>query len=230
MKKKIIALVLFIVFPYTVYADCESDFKNVEKDFKVSYKYNKDTDDFDITFINPDHEKYTFAYHNQDEIKKFEITQNGKKETLLLKGQKETKYSYSFIAKYDGCAYKTVTTKELELKKYNPYSDSELCKGNEEFVLCQREYDKAIDEETFKSRLDSYVKSKNKSEESSNTIVNNNKKNNETQDNKRDFITNILNYIQEHIVIVIIISIVVIALIIGIVAYIKKTIKSRRLE
>ena len=228
MKKKIIVLVLFIVFPYTVYADCESDFKNVEKDFKVSYKYNRDTDDFDITFVNPNHEMYTFAYHDQNEIKKFEIKQSGYEETLILKGLKETEYEYAFVAKYAGCAYKTVTTGKLELKKYNPYSDSELCKGNEEFVLCQRDYDKAIDEESFKSRLETYMKGKNEKETANDVI--NRQENQDNKQSKSNLIKDILDYLKDHIAVAIIILVFIIALVITIILLVKKSLKSRRFE
>ena len=233
MKKIILIFIGFMIFPFIVFADCASDFKAIEQEFKVYYKYNKDTDDFDITFVNPDKTKYTFGYHDRDEIGKFTISIQNNKEKLLLKNYKGSKYEYNFVAISGNCKNNVANSGTIELKKYNPYSDSELCKGHEEFVLCQREYDKAIDEETFKSRLESYVNSKNESAASSNVVNNNNNNNNndkKTIDNNSNFISKILNYIQEHIITVIIIIVVTIALIISIIAYVKKIIKSRRLE
>ena len=227
IKKNIIVTILFLTFPIVVYADCTSDFKAVEKDFKESYKYNADTDDFTIILVNPDYEKYTFGFHNKDEIKNVEMKYNGKQVTVTVKNYKGTKYDYVFVARYNECMNQAAKSGSIELKKYNPYADHELCKGNEDFVLCQRDYDKAIDEETFKSRLETYTKTK-ENESTTNDIVDNNENNN--GNNKATIFDNILNYIHENTVEAIIIATFTVVLIAGLIIYTMKSIKSRRLE
>lgn len=219
-----------MIFPYVVFADCLSDFKEIENEFKVSYKYNKDTDDFDITFVNPDKTKYTFGYHDKEEIKKFTMSIQDNQETLVLRNYKDTKYEYNFVAISGNCANNVANSGTIELKKYNPYSDSPLCQGNEEFVLCQRDYDKAIDEESFKSRLEIYKQSKEAKTNNSSSNQSNINKNNGKNSNKNNIFADILDFIKNNIALTIIILLVVIAIIVGIIFRIKKVIKSRRFE
>ena len=219
-----------MIFPYVVFADCLSDFQEIENEFKVSYKYNKDTDDFDITFVNPDKTKYTFGYHDKEEIKKFTMSIQDNRETLVLRNYKDTKYEYNFVAISGNCANNVANSGTIELKKYNPYSDSPLCQGNEEFVLCQRDYDKAIDEESFKSRLEIYKQSKEAKTNNSSQNQSSINKNNGKKSNKNNIFADILDFIKNNIALTIIILLVVIAIIVGIIFHIKKVIKSRRFE
>ena len=228
-KNILLFFILFVILPTTTYADCTSDFKAVEKYFKESYKYNADTDDFTIILVNPDYEKYTFGFHNKDEIKNVEMKYNGKQVTVTVKNYKGTKYDYVFVARYNECMNQAAKSGSIELKKYNPYADHELCKGNEDFILCQKEYDKAVDEETFKSRLETYIESKD-SKSSQNDNINNQNDEKNNNNNKENLTDKIINYIHENTIQVIIIALFIIILIIGILIYIKKAIKSRRLE
>ena len=90
-----------------------------------------------------------------------------------------------------------------------------MCKGNEEFVLCQPTYDKDIDYDTFKERLEVYKKTKTE----------NNAKNNNT---KKENI--VINYIKNNIVQVSLIAISLVLVIIIIISIAKRQKKSRRLE
>ena len=226
MKKNIlIILVMFIMLPLTVYADCTSDFEKVKNDFKVSYKYNADTDDFNIIFVNPDYDKYTFGFHDKDEINHVEIKYEDKQATITVKNYKGDKYDYAFLATYSECRNKIANKGTIELKKYNPYSDDPLCLGNEEFALCQKDDDKAVDEETFKSRLETYKASKEKKEDDSQQNTTPSKE--DSKEKKITFIDTITNYVQEHMVEVVIIVVIIVTFTIGTIVYI---IKSRRLE
>ncbi len=60
LKSILLTTLLLIILPATVYADCQSDFKAIEKEFEVTYEYNKDTDDFTITHFNPDEDRYVY--------------------------------------------------------------------------------------------------------------------------------------------------------------------------
>ncbi len=58
-----------------------------------------------------------------------------KKKVLVYNNYKKDEYKYGIMARYSGCNNVKVATYTLQLKKYNPYADNQLCKGNEEFVL-----------------------------------------------------------------------------------------------
>ena len=180
MKKIIFfTLMLFILSP-SVYADCTSDFKEVEKNFKVSYNYNEETDDFTITLINPDYERYAFVHRNRDEVKNANVEFAGKAMKTEIHGHKSTEYVYSIMALYSGCANNTVKEEKITLTKYNPYADSPLCVGNEEFALCKKEYAEEMTEDEFKSRLETYKKSKEDNTNNTSNDTNNNDKSKKT--------------------------------------------------
>ena len=103
MKKITIAILMFILIPVITYADCESDFKKVEKDFSISYKYNKDTDDFTITLVSPDRNKYTFGFSNPDDVKDAYWTNEGNKKITTIRGYKKEEYKYMLLGMYGDC-------------------------------------------------------------------------------------------------------------------------------
>lgn len=228
IKKCMKTLIFFFVFPCLVYADCISDFKEIEKDFKITYEYNEETDDYTITFFNPSYERYSYAQTSWEEIRNSKRIANGKSQTIIVEHYKDTKYYYKIKSLYEGCNQVTVKEDTIELKNYNPYSDSPLCEGNEEFVLCQKDYDKKIDEETFKSRLDTYIKTKEEKESS--TAEEKNDNNSNTKETSNNIVKKATSYIETHLTEIIIAVTVIVILIIAAILYIKKIIKGRRLE
>ena len=233
--KLIIMMFLFLMSPLLANADCESDFKAVEKKYKVTYKYNASTDDFSIILVSPNFERYGFHFHTKAEIETAEKSVTADKVlTVTIKNYKSTEYKYSLEARYDGCNGVVIREGTLKLAKVNnPYSTDSRCAGNEDFVLCQKDYDKEINETIFKSRLETYLKEKEGNDtqttnNNTNTTNNNTETKNDT--NQGNFFEKITNYIQENMVTVIIIVIFVILLTITAIVTIKKEIKSRRLE
>ena len=220
----------FVIFPCLVYADCASDFKAVEKGFKVTYKYNEDTDDYTVTFINPDFNRYSFAQTSAEEIKKSKRRISGNTLTTIVEHYKGTKYYYTIQALYGQCNGVAVKEETIEFKKYNPYADSPLCVGNEDFVLCQKEYDKEIDEETFKSRLDTYIKTKNETKNESSSSDDKDSNKSSIEKTTKNIVEKTTNFFEENLTIIIIVAVVIVALIIGGVFLIRKSIESRRLE
>ena len=228
LKYILITILFFLMLPLLVSADCESDFKKIENDFKATYEYNKNTDDFTITIIIPNYKNYMVLYQNSDEGKKTKIVLDGNTLTSIRENYKDSSYTYEIIGATAECKGKTLKKETMALKKYNKYADSDLCKGNEDFVLCQKEYDKEIDEETFKSRLETYEKSKeNNSKDEDNNIDTNtiNKEN-----NSNNIFENIISYVKDNLFRVIAIAIFAVALIITIIMSIVSFKKSRRLE
>ena len=226
IKALLFILVLFLITPIVVNADCESDFKEVEDQFKISYVYNKDTDDFTITMVSPDRDRFSWVFHSQEELKNAVHSVEGQKVTTTINNYKNDQYDYRIAAVYSGCKGQTLKKGTLQLKKYNPYADSPLCEGNEDFVLCQKDYDKAISEDEFESRIEAYEESKkdNTSRKSSSES-----KKSDTQE-KESIFAEVREFAEEHIAVVIIAAVIVIALIITAIIMIKKSIKSRRLE
>ena len=215
MKRKILlTLISFITFTPEIYAECTNEdfnnFKKISDEYKVTYEYNQETKLYDITFYDPAPEKYTFVINGAADGE-FKIKD---KNNYTYVGISPGDYKITIKGITDACqdAFKTIN---LNLPKYNKYSEDPLCKGNEEFVLCQPTYDKDIDYDTFKERLEVYKKTK----------AENNAKNNNT---KKENI--VINYIKNNIVQVSLIAISLVLVIIIIIPIAKRQKKSRRLE
>ena len=226
IKKVLFILTIFIMLPLGVYADCQSDFDAIKSEFKITYKYNTDTDDFTIVMTNPNNERYRIAILDFEDIENTEEKKDGNVSTTTIYNHSgsDDKYCYVVQANYYGCDGNFFLIKEMELKKYNPYADSPQCEGNENFVLCQKENDKIIEEETFESRLEIYEKTEGKSgKETKSNIKGNESK---ASNVKKSF----LEYIYDNIIVVIAAIILAIALIVVSILLIKRAKKSRRLE
>ena len=217
----------------TVKADCQSDFDEIEEYFQVGYKYNKDTDDFSIVIINPNRFRYAISFNTDDIDTEIEKNVVGVTMTNLINNYKKDEYYYGIVAIYDGCKNVKLKEETIQLKKYNPYADDPLCEENEEFVLCQKDYEKTITKEEFESRINTYIKGKDTNSSTNNSTNNNNTINNSKQNensNNKNILDKIINFIEENIITTIIIALFVIILIISVILTIKYETKRRRLE
>lgn len=227
MNKSIKIIFLIIstfLFPMSIDADCIDDYEAIKDEFKVTYKYNKDTDDFTISLANPDYTKYGYGF-----IDEYDYTGYMDNGALVktVSNYKEDTYFYLIVGRNENCNGMIFKQEEKKLYKYNEYSDNPLCDGFEDFVLCQKEYDKEIDEETFKSRLETYKKTK---EENNNNYQNKNENSEINNETAKNIWKNIIDYIKENLIVVIIVIVFIIIAIISIALTIKSVIKSRRLE
>ena len=228
LNKILLTIAFLVIFPITVHADCESDFKAYESKITVDYQYNSDTDDFTITIVIPDWDRYTIVHELEDDFKRSTYTIDYPKITYKINNHKAQVYMYSIAAVYSGCDREIVKTETIKLEKYNRYSDSPLCKGNEEFILCQKEYVTEIDQAAFESRIKAYIENKNNP--SKDKEPEEKKDSQEKKTNKNSLFSKIIKYINENLLTTIAIAIFVVALIITIVLEIKSAIKSRRFE
>lgn len=128
LKVIIITIFIFFIIPLGVKADCASDFKKVEKDFSVKYKYNEDTDDFTITLVCPDRNKYTFGFFNQDDAKDAYWTNDGNKKITTIRNYKNSEYRYLLIGTYGECIDYIAKEGTLTLNKDNSTTDEETPK------------------------------------------------------------------------------------------------------
>ena len=224
MKKNkyiIATLMMFFVSINYISADCneiKKEFKKVSSKYTVKYEINEDTKDYTLTFYTPLLEKYNYEFKENAKDFKFEkVIDDG----LVFSNVKPGEYKFDVIDLERKCneSLKTIT---LKLPKFNKYKDDPLCKGIEDFVLCSPTYDKEIDYETFKSRIETYKKGKLKEEE--------HKEENQEIQKEPTFLENVLNYIKLNLLTIIIIIVFVILLTITIIVTAKSIRKSRRLE
>ena len=215
-KKILLTIISFTIFTPKIYADCTKEdinnFNKISDEYKVTYEFNKDSKLYNLIFYEPQPDKYVFVVNNLEKASlEFEDDNNYK-----YIGMTPGDYEITIEGITDKCqdVFKTIN---LNLPKYNEYSEDPLCEGNEEFVLCQPTYDKEIDYETFKSRLEVYKKTK----QDNNQI-------NKEKDNNKD--NNIVDYIKNNIAEIIIITASLIILTIIIISIAKRQKKSRRLE
>lgn len=218
MKRKILlTLISFITFTSEIYAECTNEdfnnFKKISDEYKVTYEYNQETKLYDITFYDPAPEKYTFVINGAADGE-FKIKD---KNNYTYVGISPGDYKITIKGITDACqdVFKTIN---LNLPKYNKYSEDPLCKGNEEFVLCQPTYDKDIDYDTFKERIEVYKKTKAENN------IKNNDNNSKTKEN------DVINYIKDNIVQISLIAILLILIVIITISISKRKKKSRRLD
>lgn len=217
IKKKylILTLMLSLLGTNKTFAACTQEeinaFKKIEDEFKITYKYNIDSNDYYITFYNPSPEIYSYLFDEKFSDMKYV---SGTGEKLTFSGLKVGKYETTIIG-ISGCKdeFKKI---EFELSKKNQYHEDPLCEGIEEFVLCQPTYDKEIDYETFKSRVETYKRTKEKKENIEST--------------KKEEENEILSYIKNNIISISIIIVFIILVLITTIITAKSIEKSRRLE
>ena len=221
--KYLIITILAILLPMNVKADCQSEFNKIKNEFKATYKYDKDSDSFTITFVSPNYDRYMFQLITAEDIRNADFITLEKQLTVNLKNYKGNEYRYEIIAEYPECKNVSVYQSKLILKKYNAYADNSLCKGNEEFVLCQKDYEGELDDTTFQTRIETYIEEKNSKEAA--TIKRDNNKTDDT-----NMIDKASTFAEENTILIIIVTIFIIALIVFAIIMIKNKMKSRRLE
>lgn len=223
LKKCTFFLILSLLCLNNVSASCtnqeKENFKKIENNYKITYEYQSSTKKYTVTFVREDKSKYEYIIYTKDDLKCKDIDDKTSKCTNFSPG----KYTIGIEGKTKTCNDELKTI-DLNLPEYNKYYNDPLCKGIEEFVLCQETYDKEIDYETFKSRVETYKKTKIKEEENKNDDEENNPKTNNNN------ISNYINYIKDNIINIIIIATFIILLITTIIITVKQQRKSRRLE
>lgn len=217
-KYLIITTVLSLLCVTKAYAACTqqeiNEFKKIEDEYKITYEFDKDTKSYTLNLQGYDFQQYDYRFYIIGELQCNEIDKNNTKCYYFNPGT----YRIDIIGKTKTCndVLKTIS---LKLIKYNKYSEDPLCKGIEEFVLCQPTYEKDIDYDTFVSRVNTYKKTKqNKIDE---------EKNNQKEISELD---KVILYIKENLIQIIIIIIFVILVTISTIIAIKTLKKSRRLE
>lgn len=213
-KKILLTIISFIAFTSKTYAECTNEevnaFKKISNEYKVTYEMNTESKLYNLTFYDPAPDKYTFVINGATDGD-FSIHDNNNYQYL---GLSPGEYTVTIEGVTNTCK-DVLKTINLSLPKYNKYTEDPLCKGNEEFVLCQPTYDKDIDYETFKQRVEVYKKTKTENNIKTDDINKNNA---------------IVNYFKNNIgqISLFTISLVLVIIVITLIA--KRQKKSRRLE
>lgn len=236
MKKSkyiITAILLSLILCNQVHAACSQEqikeFNKVAGKYKVTYEYDEKTEIYTVTFHNPNPALYD--YQIRDLTGKATCRSSGT--NIICTGKNlDTQLEYSVIGMTTSCNQELKSgTFEVEKEEdnqntYNKFSESELCEGIEEFVLCQKDYNKELTEEEFISRVESYKK---QLEESKNK-PNQQEQNNNDNKQKKDILADIINYLKNHITETIIVIVFIIIFTISTILTVKSIRKSRRLE
>ena len=226
----ILAIVLFLTFPSYIHASCEDEADNfiAGRDYKITSEYNKDTDTYAVTIYIADTTKHGMVFDGREALENSTTTTSGNSKTIVIKNLKSKEYKAIFVSTTSACKGKVLRTDTVEVSKPNKYAESSLCEGYEDFILCQKDYDKEIDEATFKSRLELYKQSK--ANEEPDDEPDDNKEDEENANKSKTFIDKIIDYIKANLFQVIVIAVFAIALIITVVISLTSAIRSRRLE
>lgn len=193
------------------------EFNKVSNIYKIDYKYNIEKESYTIILKYSANSIYEYLIYNTDKLECEQINSKTKE----CHGFKPGKYNYEIYGKNNECE-ETVTTGNFEIKELKNYSEDPLCEGIEEFVLCQKDYYKELEYETFVSRVNSYKKTKKEKEE---------KQKLEQEEKEKDELKNkVLTYIENNIIQIVIVVIFIIIVTISAIVMIKSARKSRRLE
>lgn len=234
MKKKyfLLTLILFSMLTQRVNAYCSSSeiqkFKEIERSIKTTKTYDEKTKQYTVIYYLKDLSFIGFTLKNE-EIECSFISFNEYKCTSRNDIFDE---NISIVGVSSTC--NDVLKERIATKKptYNKYADNEQCKGIEDFVLCQKDYDKELTEEEFKTRVESYKKTKTKNNSLTTNQSSNKSDNNKQSETKKQLINfdSIIKVIQDNYILVIASIIFVILIIITIILSYKRYKQSRWLE
>ena len=219
-RKKYITLTLMLSLLCTnkVYAACTqeeiNEFKSIEDEYKIEPQLNMETKKYSVKFIRTKPDKYEYRIYfkgnlgcdDTDEI------------TSICSEFNPGTYKLEIIGMSESCndVLKFIS---LQLDPYNKHSESPLCEGIEEFVLCQKTYYKELSEEEFESRVNTYKRTQQEK-------INNEKE----QEKNKEINKQIISYIKEYLMQIIIVVVFIILIITTAIVTAKSIKKSRRLE
>lgn len=235
LKYILITILLSLSLCTEVSAKCTEEekkhFKEIESSYKVTYEYDENTKKYSVTYYMPEVTSYIYGtlIKDTDGTSSCEVIDVY---TIKCTGKNwEDSLEYTIKGNTKTCD-DTLKTGTVTIKKkntYNKYSESELCQGIEDFVLCQPNYDKEITKEEFESRVETYKNSLEK-KENEQTQDKNNPSNEPNQKENTITLEKIINYIKDNIITIAIILVFIVLSIITIILVTKNIKKSRRLE
>jgi len=219
-RKKYIALTLMLSLLgiNNVYAACSNqgleEFSKIADKYKITTTFNEKNKTYTMRIEEGEPKKYSYVFTIDYQYDCKEISKTVTECTGLKNGS-------SFYATIMGNTKECsgfIKEEQIKLTRYNEFYGDPLCSGIEEFVLCQKFYDREIDRETFEKRIALYKKNKQKEETKEQEKTENNLSN------------KIKNYLKDNLIEVIIVMVFIILVIISSIVGYKFIRKSRRLE
>lgn len=172
MKRKKFFIFLLILLPINVlglkYGGCDysvvSRMQSIVTNINISYDYHitNDVVYFDVTLNNLTPDVYFYDTISKKEYY-YKDTNNGE---IIIRNY--TNYGssgvYKFYSNINDCYKISVGTRYYKIPNYNPYYNDELCKGIENYSLCNKWTSVNYSYDEFKSKIEKY-KTKEKPEE-----------------------------------------------------------------
>lgn len=169
MKRKIFLLMLFtfIVFPFSAKAVCtnskKAEYMSMAQNITTAYTFNEDTKKFSITLSNIPED---FKIRDVANSKTYEYTTK----ELVFHGYKPgVSYRFDVSMKYD-CIDGTLMPIYVVLPVYNPNYKDDLCKGYEDYDICQKWGKYISDHDAFEQEIESIKEEKTKEKETGSTV------------------------------------------------------------
>ena len=166
MKKIFLALILTLIFPSIVSAECSN--KDVNRlrtignnvDVTYDYYYVGDKVKFRVTITNLHKDIYV---HNRNDLTELYYGKDSKNPSIIVVDgfNPGKKYEFKVYGNTDNCKDKYIATKYVTLPMYNSYSTDKLCDGIEDFYLCKKWANVSLSYKEFVKRIEEY---KNKNE------------------------------------------------------------------
>lgn len=161
MKKIIIIFVLMLLIPiakvkgfYCTYVEI-AQLKKIASNVTYYYEYSEKNGEitFDITLVNLNKDIY---FTDSTNNKKYEYTQNEIKLTGYKSGETVI---YTFYPVNIYCQDESLYTMRITLPSYNPFYGDEVCKGLENYSLCQKWANHNLTYDQFVKKIEQYKNS-----------------------------------------------------------------------
>ena len=162
MKKTIILMTLFILFPVSCKAlNCsyaeQAKLRKVASSVTTSYDYIEENDNvtFNVTLTNITDEIYI-----HDSIKNIDYRFNGSSELVIDGYEPGTNVRYLIYPTKDGCTTSYLASKYVNLPYYNKYYKDPLCEGKS-YSICSKWQKVTLSYDEFTKKINEYDKKNN---------------------------------------------------------------------
>ena len=166
MKKTIILMTLFILFPISCKAlNCsyaeQAKLRKLASSVTASYDYVEENDNvtFNVTLTNITDEMYI-----RDTIKNIDYHFNGSSEITINGYDAGTNVKYLIYPTKEGCTVSYLASKYVNLPYYNKYYKDALCEGKN-YSICSKWQKVTLSYDEFVKTINEYDKKNDNKEE-----------------------------------------------------------------
>ena len=160
-KKILFVICLFVLLPINAKAlmcsnEKKSKFREQAKNIAVNYTYNETDSDitFNIKFDNIPSDFYIYDVNTGDVY-----YPDGASSVLISNVQKNKSYKYWVYTTDALCEKETLYTHYITIPGYNRYYKDALCKGIEDYKLCNKWLSVNMSYEEWKKEVNKYIDS-----------------------------------------------------------------------